>query len=363
MCVLLSLSSQQDITPSPLAMLAQTCSRIGGVPKQSVIVPEVAKIDASTSMTQGSLAITSSTNALSAEMTVNTNSVNSNSVNQNNTITINQEGNTMSIIPNVTLLPQMQTINIGGHEALFIPAQTATESTNNPTVLQLAGQALTRSGPSTDVNSTGTVLQLAGQSTKPLQLSAQNTIPIPSLPTGNPIIIQSNGQTVQQVPSFIQMPVSTANGQTIYQTIQIGTVPIPINTGALLQPSSASTQQAEGIIAAALADSQVQLKPSKQTRSAAQKNLKSSGSGEISAVGSQLVQTSAGYMLVPASSTDESGDAGVKPISNAILVDANNFDNKTDFTSLEAVQPLGPTTIPVVSGFSQPQVIKIFLFL
>lgn len=303
----------KEITPSPLAMLAQTCSRIGsdGATVQSNSVQEVGSITAS-----GTYVATSSTSTTACPSLVTINSNGAVSSAQNNTITISQDGN--MVIPNVTLLPQMQNINFGGQEVLFIPAQNSTD----------AGQS--------------TTLQLGGQSTKPVQLGGQNAIPIQPLSQGNPIVVQANGQTVQQVPSFIQIPVSTANGQTIYQTIQIGTVPIPVAatpvTASLLPTST--TSQSEGIIAAALADSQVQLKPSKKSQS--QQNQKASkAGGDMAMQATQLVQTSSGYMLMSSAAMNESADSLSKLVGSTVTSSpavSSSPGKQLDYTTLVSVE-------------------------
>ena len=212
----------------------------------------------------------------------------------------------------------MQSINIGGQEALFIPAQNATENAN--------------------------VVQLGGQTSKPLQLGAASAIPIQPLNQNNPVIVQANGQTVQQVPSFIQIPVSTANGQTIYQTIQIGTVPIPIsNTPMQLNANQTNLHSTKGIIAEALASSQVQLNPSrKAAQQAATSQAAGANSTETDATtiqASQLVPTSNGFVMVPYNSSAEAVTSTHK-ITNTVTTTSSSPEKQAELTTLVSVPSL-----------------------
>ncbi|XP_067928873.1 transcription factor Sp1-like [Watersipora subatra] len=346
-CVIVSSANLQEITPSPLAMLAQTCSRIGndGGAIPSIKGPDVEQAVASTAMfTSGSLSSTTTTpcvtgsqsTAIVTAATPASIAGNSNcptSSNSTNTFTISQDGGTMSLMPNVTLLPHMQSINIGGQEALFIPAQNTGET------------------------STTSPIQVGSQTVKPIQFAGQSAIPIQPLSQGNPIVVQPNGQTVQQVPSFIQIPVSTANGQTIYQTIQIGTVPIPVNTtvnanSVSLLPTAATSsgQQSEGIIAAALADSQVQLKPAKKSTPQESK-VASSGDVPIVQQATQFVSTPSGYMLVPIPS-NESSEASAKASVVSSASGASASGKSAGFTTLVPVESVtqNATVVTQIAG-------------
>ena len=317
----------KEITPSPLVMLAQTCSRIGGegssahgkvqdMEQSSVASTLISAVPASTASSAQQQSSTPTT--AGTVVAINANSVASTA--PNNTFTLSQDGNTVSVIPNVTLLPHMQSVNIGGQEALFIPAQNTSETAT-----------------------TTTPLQIGGHSMKPLQLAGQSAIPIQPLAQGNPIVVQPNGQTVQQVPSFIQIPVSTANGQTIYQTIQIGTVPIPVNATpvSILPTATTSTQQSEGIIAAALADSQVQLKPTKKAQTQPARTV--NAGGDVTVQATQLVQTPSGYMLMPLSN-NESGDSPSKIISNSVVASglpvSVSSGKQPDYATLVSVESI-----------------------
>lgn len=315
-------------------MLAQTCSRIGSDTQPanssvgtsstgaddtetivSIAAPPEAATTTSVESTQQLVAAAGLSSAVIMSNTI-TEAINTNAQ-SSQTFTINQEGNGMSVLSNVTLLPHMQSINIGGQEALFIPAQNSSDTTANP-------------------------IQLGSQTTRPVQFSGQSALPIQPLSQNNPIVVQSNGQTVQQVPSFIQIPVSTASGQTIYQTIQIGTVPIPVNTNpvSIVQTSSS---QSEGIIAAALADSQVQLKPTKKPQPK-QKVIHEMtttttdlSGGDISLPTSvdpsQIIHTSNGYMLIP-SSVNASGD---QVSVNKSTSSPTKINVTAEYTTLDAV--------------------------
>ena len=314
----------QEITPSPLAMLAQTCSRIGSDQPASSTDP--AMIGKAVSVnSDGTVTVSASADSLMTTTTASpqqiivasgvaagSSSSSADSSQPAQTLTISQDG--LPVLSNVTLLPHMQSINIGGQEALFIPAQNA-ETAPAP-------------------------VQLGTQTTRPVQFSGQSAIPIQPLAQGNPIVVQPNGQAVQQVPSFIQIPVSTANGQTIYQTIQIGTVPIPVNTNPVSIVQTPATQS-EGIIAAALADSQVQLKPTKKTVN--KPNTSSTAAATITATSAQpavtevstssvetthLVPTSNGYMIVPSSGTDE---------HVAVTKTIGSVEKAAEYTTLDAV--------------------------
>lgn len=288
-------------------MLAQTCSKIGSDQLVESSQTPAAKVVSSPNVVQARpITITAASSASTTS--------------QVQTSTVSQVSPSVPVLQNVTLLPQMQSINIGGQEALFIPAQNSTENSN--------------------------VVQLGGHTSKPLQLGAASAIPIQPLNQNNPVIVQANGQAVQQVPSFIQIPVSTANGQTIYQTIQIGTVPIPIsNTPLQLNTSQSSTQSTKGIIAEALATSQVQLNPSKkavqQQTAVSQPATTSQSTSETDAPviqASQLVQTSNGFMVVPYNASTDTSTSPSK--TTATVTSVASPDKQTELATLVSVPSL-----------------------
>lgn len=314
---------KQDITPSPLAMLAQTCIKIGSEPS-----------DAHNEAGKSATTVVASSSPPTPHLT------------QMQTAT----STAASVLPNVTLLPQMQSITIGGQEALFIPAQNVIDSSN--------------------------AILGGGQSAKPIQLSEATAIPIQPINQSSPVIVQSNGQAIQQVPSFIQIPVSTAGGQTVYQTIQIGTVPLPLSNPAPIQLpqtgiTAGTTSTDKGIIAEALASSEVQLKPLKRNHQQLQQQIQvqqaqfqsqqqqssnqqqimvgESVPTDVAIQASQLVHTSNGVVLMPISASVES--AANKPIT--ILAPS---DKSPDFTTLVSVAPVDTQPQPATVQIANNQV-------
>lgn len=253
-------------------MLAQTCSRIGV--EQPVTANQSSQSQYSVKSTTTQMSESDACNiSLSGQTSMaapillavsssplTTSTVSTSSVAQ--AITVDTQ--------NVSLMSQMQSITVGGQEAYFIPAQ-----------------------PNADAN----VVQLSGHAVQiGKQANQSNLVPVQTLNQSNQVFIQGNGQTVQQIPSFIQIPVSTAGGQTVYQTIQIGTVPIPVAAAPsqpFLHTSLPTSQPSGNIIATALATSQVQLKPGKKSSVPL-----TSHSFQISP-DQHLVHTSNGYVFVP----------------------------------------------------------------
>lgn len=108
------------------------------------------------------------------------------------------------------MLPAVQTVTIDGQEAIFIPtggvgqAQQQLQLASNQALLTPSGQIIRGSANQANSLSTGFTLQnqgvtvRAGGMQQVLQLPMQQTATI-----------------------SVQVPVSTANGQTVYQTLQL----------------------------------------------------------------------------------------------------------------------------------------------
>lgn len=133
-----------------------------------------------------------------------------------------QGGGVYSILPQQ--LQNLQSVQIDGQEAFFIPAssfqggqiqignqilspnQTIVRSQNQPNNQQQQQVIQTVAGLQGNVQ----FAQIAGNQTIPVQVRQGNVVQTLQLP------LQQQQQTIP-----VQIPISTSNGQTIYQTIQL----------------------------------------------------------------------------------------------------------------------------------------------
>nr|AVT42513.1 zinc finger transcription factor Sp1-4 [Phoxichilidium tubulariae] len=140
---------------------------------------------------------------------------------------------------NVIPAPQVQTFTVDGHEAIFIPAPPGSNQNNNQQAIQLApggtqtilanGQTLIRAQAVQQQTNASNVLQNIAQLASGnvvAQMGGQNI----AVRSAQGATATSAGNVLQsiQLPFNnisqtipVQVPVSTANGQTVYQTIQV----------------------------------------------------------------------------------------------------------------------------------------------
>uniref|UniRef100_A0A0B6ZTG5 C2H2-type domain-containing protein n=1 Tax=Arion vulgaris TaxID=1028688 RepID=A0A0B6ZTG5_9EUPU len=259
-----AVSSSQDGQPSPLAMLAATCSKIGS-PAQC----EEQEGDTPVRMVGdghgGNCGSTSDAfsdwvqlpNGTIIDSTGKPVAVNNGNVIQQGTMS-NGMGHLFTqgqqIVatqgPNgqltYTVMPTYQTVNIDGQEGFIIPTsgvggqvQMTTSAMHTPQTLItqngqiIRPQSIPSSAPSTAnlfqnivglgglgnlVNVGGNIISLGVMQNAPRQNgNVMQAVQIPGF------------QTIQQTPNWIQVPVSI-NGQTMLQTIQIPAQNIPIQT-------------------------------------------------------------------------------------------------------------------------------------
>ncbi|BFZ15430.1 hypothetical protein BsWGS_18469 [Bradybaena similaris] len=263
-------SSTQDAQPSPLAMLAATCSKIGS-PAQSEEQGYGQGGDAGARVVgagQGGIGGSTTAEAITGWVQLPNGTIldstgkpvhGGNVVQQATPLTGNVGGHLFAqgqqIVatqgPNgqltYSVMPSYQTVNIDGQEAFIIPSsgvggqaqvsaasvQAAQQALITPTGQFIRAQGIPAGGTATAnlfqnvagfgglgnfVNIGGNIISLGGvQNTVRQGGNIMQAVQIPGF------------QTVQQVSSLIQVPVSI-NGQTVLQTIQLPAQNIPIQT-------------------------------------------------------------------------------------------------------------------------------------
>ncbi|XP_060064167.1 transcription factor Sp4-like [Ylistrum balloti] len=219
-------SSSQEVQPSPLALLAATCSKIGAPPPTpteegnnptggtQVRVIGQGSGEGAVAPTWIQLANGTIVDASGKQQTIG--------------IPIQATGAQPQLITSV--IPQFQTVNVDGQEAIFIPSSgvgggQAILAGNQQQVFSTPTGQIIRQGLPTGnmipnmgynlagnmVNIGGNVVSLAG--VQGLQTRPHGVVQAVQMP-----------QQVQQMSNLIQIPVSTTNGQSTYQTIQLPTM-------------------------------------------------------------------------------------------------------------------------------------------
>lgn len=239
-------STSQEVQPSPLALLAATCSKIGAPPPTPTDEgsnpaggTQVRVIGQGSGASEGAVAPT-------WIQLPNGAFVDASGKQQAIGIPIQSAGAQQLV---TSVVPQFQTVNVDGQEAIFIPssgvgggqailAGNQQQVFTTPTgqiirqALQPAGNMIPNMGftnlAGNMVNIGGNVVSLAG-----LQARPQGLVQAVQMP-----------QQVQQMSNIIQIPVSTANGQTAYQTIQLPVQNFPMTAFPQSQPAS---QQIQGV--------------------------------------------------------------------------------------------------------------------
>ncbi|XP_052080157.1 transcription factor Sp4-like [Mytilus californianus] len=244
----------QETQPSPLALLAATCSKIGAPPHNQeegqsqngtqqqvrvigangngsgdvvvpswVQLPAGAVVDSSGKQTFG-IPLSSLGGGQFVQQSVNSN--------QPQIIATAGPGGNLTY----NVVQPFQTVNVDGQEAILIPSTVA--SGNNGQIIagnQQQQQTLfaTPSGQiiragAQGIPNLGNVLNLGG--------NIVNLGNVQGMPGVRQNILQAlqvqqpqNQFQVANVPNFIQIPMSTANGQTVMQTVQIPVQGIPVS--------------------------------------------------------------------------------------------------------------------------------------
>lgn len=232
---------QETTQPSPLALLAATCSKIGapgetetcsstaGAPVRIVgqnqagdvvTAPQNWVIDASGAVKQTAGAGTTSA-ILSPQFVQQSPQVLTTAVQGGNNVAYN-------VLPS---LPSYQTITVDGQEAIFIPAnggQGQTVFTGAPggqAILSPSGQIIRTPG---SVQGSNLMVNVGGNLVNVTNLAnvsslQPNTVQsaVRSSATQNMIQQIQTIPQVQSLQNIIQIPVSTPNGQTVLQTFQV----------------------------------------------------------------------------------------------------------------------------------------------
>ncbi|CAG9859612.1 unnamed protein product [Phyllotreta striolata] len=205
-------------TPSPLALLAATCSRIGptsGEPATSTVAMSTTPTTP-TNVNVKSVPVAASPQVVSVPVGLQQ---------QLQQQLLQQQVSAAAAAQNhlaYNVMQPMQTVTVDGQEALFIPA------------MSLAGgqQPQQIFSPSQIIRSPNTVIPANIQNLQTVQLSNGQSVTVrPSIPQ----MVQFPMQ--QTIP--IQVPISTGNGQTVYQTIHF---PVQLATAAMPNIIQASAQ-------------------------------------------------------------------------------------------------------------------------
>ncbi|XP_044751981.1 transcription factor Sp4-like isoform X1 [Coccinella septempunctata] len=196
-------------TPSPLALLAATCSKIG--PSSQEVQPTVIMTSTPTPVKSVSVA---SPQVVSVPVSI-PQQFSQHLLQQQGAQIVTAGGQNIAY----NVMPQMQTVTVDGQEALFIPT------------MSLAGQQHQQIfSPGQIIRGPGVLPNL--QNLQTVQLS-----------NGQSVAVRPSLQQVVQFPMQqtipIQVPISSQNGQTIYQTIHF---PVQLTTAATL-PNIIQAQQ------------------------------------------------------------------------------------------------------------------------
>ncbi|XP_018333927.1 transcription factor Sp4 isoform X2 [Agrilus planipennis] len=239
-------------TPSPLALLAATCSKIGATSNETVnntnSIDSTPPTMTSTPNSIKNLPVTGSPQVVSVPVGI-PQQLQQQLLQQQGAQLVNAAAAGQNLAYNV--MQPMQTVTVDGQEALFIPAMSLTGGQQPQQIFS----------PSQIIRSPG-VIPTNLQNIQTVQLSNGQSVAVrPSIPQ----VVQF--PTMQQtIP--VQVPISSSNGQTIYQTIhfpvQLATVPNIIQTQQVV-PQIASILTPNGQLQPVQIATSMAAQPAQQT--------------------------------------------------------------------------------------------------
>lgn len=133
-----------------------------------------------------------------------------------------QQSISYSIIPQQQM-QNIQSVQIDGQEAIFIPASSFS---GGQQTIQISGNQILTSPNQTLVRGQNQANASNQQQQQQVLQSLGNNVQFAQIAGNGQVIRQGNGMQTFQMPQVqqtipVQIPISTANGQTIYQTIQL----------------------------------------------------------------------------------------------------------------------------------------------
>lgn len=264
-------STQDNNQPSPLALLAATCSKIGAPQEDGLNNPnntQQVRIIGSNPVSNPN-EIVATQNWVQVPGVVDPSKPTAQGTALTSAPLIAQQSPQLiaSTGPggNITynVIPPFQTFSLEGQEAIFIPANASNANggqallAGNQTILTPSGQLVraTQGIPGANIipnnvgfmgnvlNLNGNLVNLAGMQNMSIRQPVMQTLQLPL-------------SQLQQLSNFIQIPVSSATGQTTFQTMQIpiqafsaGNLGsqgmLPAATTPALQSSAVTTNQAQ----------------------------------------------------------------------------------------------------------------------
>ncbi|KAF5273648.1 hypothetical protein FQR65_LT04648 [Abscondita terminalis] len=297
-------------TPSPLALLAATCSKIG--PTSSEPTPTMSNTPTPVkSLPVASPQVVSVPVGIPQQL-----------LQQQGAQIVSAAGQNLAY----NVMQPMQTVTIDGQEALFIPAMSLAGS-QQPQQIFSPGQILR----------TPNVLPANLQNIQTVQLSNGQSVAVrPSIPQ----VVQFPAMQ-QTIP--VQVPISSANGQTIYQTIhfpvQLATVPNIIQTQPIV-PQMASILTPSGQLQQVqIASAQVTAQPSQSQQTP-------------TSVATQTVTVQADTNAQPLTFTGANGQQFTVIPANLQQVRGTNLGNVIQVPNIQTVP-----TVQNIPGLGNVQVI------
>ncbi|KAK5645839.1 hypothetical protein RI129_004303 [Pyrocoelia pectoralis] len=303
-------SQETKPTPSPLALLAATCSKIG--PTSSEPTPTMSNTPTPVkSLPVGSPQVVSVPVGIPQQL-----------LQQQGAQLVSAAGQNLAY----NVMQPMQTVTIDGQEALFIPAMSLA-GTQQPQQLFSPGQILR----------TPSVLPANLQNIQTVQLS-----------NGQSVAVRPSLQQVVQFPTMqqtipVQVPISSANGQTIYQTIhfpvQLATVPNIIQTQPIVPQMASIITPSGQLQQVQIANASVTAQPSQSQQTSAP-------------VATQTVTVQADSATQPLTFTAANGQQFTVIPANLQQVRGTNVGNVVQLANIQ-----GMPTVQNIPGLGNVQVI------
>lgn len=256
----------------------------------------------------------------------------------------------------------MQTVTVDGQEALFIPAMPAGQH-----------QAVQLAGGQTLIAPTGQIIRAPGiYPASVLQNVGGQTVQMPNgqnvsvRPASMPQVVQFPMQ--QTIP--VQVPISTANGQTLYQTIHFPVQAFATAIPNIIQASSGQmqmipqlgqlpTQQVAQIISPSGQIQQVQLASVAQLGSLAQAQAQANQNMMVQAAAAAAAGSNAVTSSTWSTTTVTTPSVTVQTVSAPSLVSSSAGTDTTNShqVTVQSQQPAAGQSL--ILGHSQPQQITI----